>query len=81
MLLQGCRIGHLDRPYGDWPTAVTSVPADAMHLQDHSRLAVGGPADLILFKGRGFSELLSRPQYNRVSLCATATVLILIPSQ
>ena len=44
-----------------------------MHLRDHSRLAVGGPANLVLFKGRGFSELLSRPQYDRVSLCGTAT--------
>ena len=26
LLLQSCRMAHLDRPYGDWPQAVTSIP-------------------------------------------------------
>ena len=66
--VQGCRIAHLDRPYRDWPTAVTSVPADAMRLPQHGRIAVGLPANLVLFKGRGYSELLARPQWDRVSM-------------
>ena len=60
-------MAHLDRPYGDWPQAVTSVPADAMRLPPGAcRLAVGGPADLVIFRGRRYSELLSRPQHDRV---------------
>ncbi|MEG4216333.1 cytosine deaminase [Microcoleus sp. Pol14C6] len=59
------RIAHLDRPYGDWPCAVTKTPADLMGLPNLGRIAVGLPADLILFKARNFSELLSRPQGDR----------------
>jgi hypothetical protein len=59
-------MAHLDRPYGDWPQAVTSVPADAMGLRQHGRVAAGLPANLVIFRGRRYSELLSRPQYDRV---------------
>ncbi|MEG4089053.1 cytosine deaminase [Microcoleus sp. Pol12B4] len=62
------RIAHLDRPYGDWPCAVTKTPADLMGLPNLGRIAVGLPADLILFKARNFSELLSRPQGDRTVL-------------
>lgn len=72
--LQGCRIGHLDRPtIGAWPSAVTSVPARAMGLEGLGvgTLAVGGPADFVLFRGRRYSELLARPQFDRVSMDVT----------
>lgn len=59
-------MAHLDRPYGDWPQAVTSVPATAMGLRTHGRVAPGLPANLVIFRGRRYSELLSRPQYDRV---------------
>ncbi|NEQ77470.1 MAG: cytosine deaminase [Okeania sp. SIO2C9] len=62
------RIAHLDMPYGDWPCAVTKTPADLIGLPNIGRIGVGLPADLILFKGRSFSELLSRPQHDRVVL-------------
>ena len=62
------RIAHLDRPWGDWPCAVTKTPADLMGLPDLGRIAVGLPADLILFKARNFSELLSRSQGDRTVL-------------
>jgi len=62
------RIAHLDRPWGDWPCAVTKTPADLMGLPNLGRIAVGLPADLILFKARNFSELLSRPQGDRTVL-------------
>ncbi|MEG4498794.1 cytosine deaminase [Microcoleus sp. F10-C6] len=62
------RIAHLDRPYGDWPCAVTKTPADLMGLPNLGRIAVGLPADLILFKARNFSELLSRSQGDRTVL-------------
>ncbi|PSC72883.1 Cytosine deaminase [Micractinium conductrix] len=63
---QSCRMAHLDRPYGDWPQAVTSIPADAMHLPEHGRIGPGLPANFVVFRGRRYSELLSRPQFDRV---------------
>jgi len=62
------RIAHLDRPWGDWSCAVTKTPADLMGLPKLGRIAVGLPADLILFKARNFSELLSRSQGDRTVL-------------
>jgi cytosine deaminase len=62
------KIAHLDRPYGDWPRAIATTPADLMQLPQVGRIGVGLPADLILFKGRTFSELLSRSQHDRVVL-------------
>ena len=66
-MAQACRIGHLDRPYADWPAAVTHVPADAMRLPEHGRIRVGGPANLVVLRARAYSEALSRPQADRVS--------------
>jgi cytosine/creatinine deaminase len=65
---EATRICHLDRPYGDWPRAVTTTPADLMGLSGAGRIGPGLPADLVLFEGRSWSELLSRPQTNRVVL-------------
>jgi cytosine/creatinine deaminase len=62
------RIAHLDRPWEDWPRTVTTTPADLMGLPNFGRIAVGCPADLILFKARNFSELLSRTQRDRTVL-------------
>jgi cytosine deaminase len=64
---EAARVCHLDRPYGDWPRAVTTTPADLMGLVG-GRVGPGLPADLVLFEGRTWSELLSRPQANRVVL-------------
>lgn len=65
---QSVRIAHLDTPYDDWCCSVTKTAADLMGLSQLGRIAVGLPADLILFKGRYFSELLSRPQSDRLVL-------------
>lgn len=65
---QAARIAHLDHPVGDWPQAVTRTPADTMRLPDTGRIKVGGPADLVLFRARYYSELLSRPQADRAVL-------------
>jgi cytosine deaminase len=61
------RIGHLDRPFGDWPRANTWTAADLMGLAA-GRISEGQPADLILFKARNLNELLSRSQHDRVVL-------------
>ena len=65
---QAARIAHLDRPYADWPRAVTATPAAAMGLGDRGVIRVGAPADLVLFRARTMSELLSRHQGDRVVL-------------
>ena len=62
------RIAHLDMPYGDWLRTVTQTPAELMGLPNTGKIAVGLPADLILFKARNFSELLSRTQGDRTVL-------------
>lgn len=59
------RIGHLDLPVAPWPAAVARTPAAAMGVAA-GRIAVGAPADLILFSARRFDELIARPQSDRV---------------
>ena len=66
---EATRILHLDHPFGDWPQAVAATPADdhaACRAQGGSR--AGAPADLVLFRGRSWTELLSRPQADRIVL-------------
>jgi len=60
------RILHFDHPVGDWPKAVASTPADIMRLEGAGQLAAGGSADFIVFKGRSWTELLSRPESDRI---------------
>nr|WP_249732107.1 cytosine deaminase [Roseococcus sp. SDR] len=64
---EATRILHLDHPFGDWPRAVTADAADAMGIEA-GRLSIGAPADLVLFRARHMTELLSRPQSDRVVL-------------
>ena len=61
------RIAHLDRPYSDWANAITLTPANLMSLPQVG-IGVGLPADLVLFKARSYSELLSRSQHDRIVL-------------
>ena len=65
---QAVRIAHLDMPYGDWCASVTKTAADSIGLSKMGRIAPGSPADLIIFKARYFSELLSRSQGDRMVL-------------
>jgi cytosine deaminase len=60
------RILHFDHPVGDWPKAITSTPADIMRLHATGILAPGGPADFVVFRGRSWTELLSRPESDRI---------------
>ncbi|MEG4318401.1 MULTISPECIES: cytosine deaminase [unclassified Microcoleus] len=68
VLNMAVRIAHLDRPWEDWPRTVTTTSAELMGLPKLGKIAVGLPADLILFKARNFSELLSRSQRDRTVL-------------
>jgi cytosine/creatinine deaminase len=62
---EGVRILHLDYPFADWAPAVAASPAEAMGL-DLGVLRVGARADLILTRARDFTELLARPQSDRI---------------
>lgn len=67
---EGVRIGQLDVPVGDAPALVTRTPARIMGLEGRGRIAPGALADLVLFRARFWSELLSRPQSDRTVLRA-----------
>jgi cytosine deaminase len=63
---EAVRIAQLDHPFGAWASSVTFTPAAACGFADRGRIAVGAPADLILFRARSMTELLARPQSDRV---------------
>lgn len=67
---EATRILHLDHPVGDWPRAASATPAAAMGMADAGVIRPGASADLILFSSRFMTELLSRPQSDRVVLRA-----------
>ena len=50
-----------------------------MGLAGRGELRVGAPADLVLFNARGYSELLSRPQSDRVVLRAGKAIDTKLP--
>lgn len=62
---EATRIGHLDAPVGNWPASVTTTPRTIMDLPERL-IGAGYPADFILFSARSYSELLARPQSDRM---------------
>jgi len=75
---EATRIAHFDHPFGTWPMAITATPAAVMGVE-HGRLVKGGNADLVLFKARSWSELLSRPQSDRVVVRAGKAIETSLP--
>ncbi|MBX3576936.1 MAG: cytosine deaminase [Rhizobiaceae bacterium] len=73
------RILHFDHPVADWPQAVASAPADIMRLPGLGRLAPGRGADFVIFKGRSWTELLSRPETDRVVVRSGRAIERVIP--
>jgi cytosine deaminase len=65
VLREGTRILHLDRPFVDWPRAVTRNAAAAIGRDHLGKLTEGCGADLIVFPARNLSELLARPHGDR----------------
>lgn len=63
---QGVRILHLDHPFGDATALCGPAPAAIMGLEAAGRLAVGGPADLMVLAARSMDEVMARPQADRV---------------
>ena len=62
------RIAHLDLAPGRWAAAIARSPADVIGLPDLGRIEPGARADLVLFRARTVSELLARPQADRIVL-------------
>jgi cytosine deaminase len=67
VLREATRIGHLDHSDADWAAAVNLVPARSCGF-DAPSLAPGAPADLVIFRARNWTELLARPQADRIVL-------------
>ena len=67
VMREAVRLGHLDHTGPDWPRAFTLNPSTAMGLAPQT-LTQGQPADLVIFKARTWTELLSRPQSDRIVL-------------
>jgi cytosine deaminase len=63
---EAVRILHLDHPLETSARVVTSTPAEIIGRPDIGVIAQGGPADLVLFSARRWSEFLSRPQADRI---------------
>lgn len=71
VLREGARVLHFDHPLdGAWGWA-RSVAGDAAKIAGFdytAEVVVGAPADLLLFRARTWTELLSRPQSDRAVL-------------
>jgi cytosine deaminase len=73
------RILHLDHPVGDWPAAATLTPAEIMGLDGFGQIASAAAADFIVFRGRSWSELLSRPESDRIVVRRGKTIDSVLP--
>ncbi len=69
VLREATRIAHLDHADADWPLAFQTLPARLCGFAPPS-LGPGAPADLVIFRARDWTELLARPQADRVVLRA-----------
>ena len=67
VMREATRIGHLDHSRADWATAFLTDPAATCGF-DAPSLAEGAPADLVICKARGWTELFARPQSDRIVL-------------
>ncbi|WP_375451384.1 cytosine deaminase [uncultured Devosia sp.] len=66
---EGARILHFDHPQDqawDWVRAVGGAPATHGEFMYKAKIAVGQPADFVIFRARAWSELMSRPQSDRI---------------
>jgi cytosine deaminase len=67
---ESVRIVQLDHPIAGWADIVAAAPGEIIGRPDRGRIAEGAPADLVLFRARDWTELLSRPQSDRTVLRA-----------
>lgn len=67
VMREATRISHLDHAATDWPHAFLTNPAKACGF-DLPSLAPDTPADLVITRARGWTELFARPQSDRIVL-------------
>ena len=67
VLREATRIAHLDHADPDWIKGFCLTPEATCGFAP-TALAPGAPADLVIFKARGWTELLARPQADRIVL-------------
>ena len=79
VLRMAVRVLHLDHPFRDWPAAIASTPAEIMGLEGAGQLAPGGTADLVIFRGRAWTELLARPEAERIVIRAGRAIERALP--
>jgi cytosine deaminase len=71
VLREGARIVHFDHPQTEawtWAQAVGAWPADICGFNYRARIESGASADVVLFRARSWTELLARPQSDRIVL-------------
>lgn len=79
---EGARILHFDHPQGDafaWARAVGADAARIAGFDYAAGIAVDAPAELVLFGARSWTELMSRPQSDRVVLRAGRPIDTALP--
>ena len=71
VLREGARILHFDHPQDEawmWARTVAGDAAAIAGFNYTAEIKVGAPADLLLFRARDWTELLARPQSDRIVL-------------
>ena len=71
VLREGARIIHFDHPQADafgWVRAVGADPASIAGFSYAATIAQGGPADMVVVRARHWTELMARPQSDRLVL-------------
>jgi cytosine deaminase len=71
VLREGARILQFDHPQAEawnWVRAIGAGAAAIGGFDHGAEIKVGAPADLVLFRARDWTELLSRPQSDRIVL-------------
>lgn len=65
---EAVRILHLDHPLDEAARVVTRTPASILRRPELGVIEADGAADLVIFRARDWSELLSRAQADRIVL-------------
>jgi cytosine deaminase len=76
---EAIRILQLDHRAAEPWALLSAAPATVMRNAGTGRLAVGGPADLVLTGARSLNELLARPRADRVVLVAGQAIDTRLP--
>jgi cytosine deaminase len=76
---QSVRVYQIDRPVAQAAAMAGPIPASIIGTRHAGRIALGGPANLILFRGRTLNELMCRPQADRIVLHGGRRVTARLP--